>query len=985
MFRKLLSLTVIGCFFLTTLSPLPNAHADSVLGLPAPGTMINLSSAYEPVIIKGLTVHKDNPFLFDFIVDVGQDKLSGQPLKIEGEKLIKYFLASLAIPDKDVWVNLSPYERNRMIPEALGKTDMGRDLLEQDYILKQITASLIYPEKDLGKKFWDTVYAKAQQTYGTTEVPVNTFNKVWILADRAEVFEHNQTAFVVNSHLKVMLEEDYLALQKHVDIGVTSTKTTVNSIGSQFVRKIVLPELEKEVNTGKNFSHLRQIVNSLILANWYKNNLKQALLNQVYTNQSKVKGIDLNDPTVKQQIYEQYLKAYKKGVFNYIKEDVTTQGDSIPRKYFSGGFGEAQAVIVPRVTDNQAAYRNALPRGNGRLIDFETGAFLHKSANPDDAMLTVQDIKPSIVKTIGNKETLRVDVTLVGGAQGHFVQPAGTSSGDDERKTEDDLNKVIENVQKIHAEVVKQRINPDQLAEIGQLMLKMDSQNFLGAQATLAYQMANAWAVARAKGLELYQLIREIAPDLASKKRGSIRTKIQYNITNGGAHAANSLDMQEFMIVPTGKTKAESNKMADNVDRELGLVYQALGLQANPNDHGLGNLRGLEGGYSIPNFTQEKLQELYKNADSYNVKNLNLSELRDRNVGLHEFILNALMAAVKNAGYKVSKSGEVGTVALAIDLASSEMYNRDKKTYSFEGRDISPEELTNVLDGWVKTYPLDSIEDAMDQNDWDGWMVVIKALGDKVLLIADDNLVTQERRLMIFINKLKENGLVDANGKVTKKVGILIKLNQNGFLTTGIDDPAKGYLGTLEVVRLAKQHGMEAVISHRSKEAQPEDNEVSIADLAGGVDAYGLKSGDHVQSFRAVKENRLAEIERQEIEGAAQVGQGEKAVDQNLPNSAGVTRKAPGEVDSAALANGIKTENFTRGGIDLNTSSGMKWKVSKDGNGVEINIDPTEVARIQREGIDWLSPVIFRMTPVPSVWALGGLQAPSKGGSLAGV
>jgi hypothetical protein len=104
MFRKLLSLTVIGCFFLTTLSPLPNAHADSVLGLPAPGTMINLSSAYEPVIIKGLTVHKDNPFLFDFIVDVGQDKLSGQPLKIEGEKLIKYFLASLAIPDKDVWV-----------------------------------------------------------------------------------------------------------------------------------------------------------------------------------------------------------------------------------------------------------------------------------------------------------------------------------------------------------------------------------------------------------------------------------------------------------------------------------------------------------------------------------------------------------------------------------------------------------------------------------------------------------------------------------------------------------------------------------------------------------------------------------------------------------------------------------------------------------------------------------------------------------------
>ena len=969
MFKRTLSFAVIIFFFLSILGPLPKANADSVLGLPAPGTMVNLSPAYEPVIIKGLTVHKDNPFLFDFIVDIGQDRMSGQPLKKEGEKLIKYFLASLAIPDKDVWVNLSPYEKSRMIPDALGKTDMGRDLLEQDYILKQITSSLIYPEKDLGKKFWDKVYAKAQQEFGTTEVPVNTFNKVWILADRAEIFERNQTAFVVDSHLKVMLEEDYLALQKHADIGVTSIKTSVNSIGSQIVRKIVLPELEKEVNTGKNFSNLRQILNSLILANWYKNNLKQALLNQVYTNKSKVRGIDLNDPNVKQRIYEQYLKAYKKGVFNYIKEDVTAQGDSIPRKYFSGGFGEAPAVVIPKKTENEMALVRALPGESGRLEDLSAFAAT-KPTNLDDAMLTVQEVKPSIVKTIGDKKTLRVDVTLVGGAQGHFVQPAGTSSGDDERKTEDNIDKVIQNVQTIHAEVVREGINPEQLPEIGQLMLKMESQHFLGAQATLAYQMANAWAVARAKGLELYQLIREIAPDLASKKTGALRTKIQYNITNGGVHAANALDMQEFMIVPTGSTKAESNRMADNVDRELGHVYQALGLQADPRDHGLGPLRGLEGGYSIPNFTQEKLEELYRNADSYKVNNLNLFELRDRNVGLHEFILNALMAAIKNAGYKVSKSGEVGTIALAIDLASSEMYDRERKTYSFEGREVNAEELTNILDGWVKVYPLDSIEDAMDQNDWDGWMVVIKALGDKVLLIADDNLVTQARRLTIFINKLKENGLVDANGKVNKKIGILIKLNQNGFLTTGIDDPEKGYLGTLEVVRLAKQHGMEAVISHRSKEAQPEDNEVSIADLSAGVDAYALKSGDHVQSFRAVKENRLAEIDSKEISQAMQTVQEQKTVNQNLPNPVRTASKAPGE-DNAALA-------LPPGGIDLNTSNGMHWKISKDGNGIELNVDPAQLARIQREGINWLSPVIFKMTPITSVWPLVGLPTPVK-------
>src|SRR5208282_1565921 len=215
MFSKILRLVLIICFLLVNLGPYSQSHADSVLGLPVPGVMVNLSPAYEPVIIKGLTVHKDNPFLFDFIVDVGQDKMSGEPLKKEGEKLIKYFLASLAIPDKDLWVNLSPYEKNRMIPEVLGQTDMGRDLLEQDYILKQITASLIYPEKQLGKTFWDRVYAKAQEMYGTTQVPVNTFNKVWIMADRAEVFEHNQTAFVVGCHLKVMLEEDYLALEKN--------------------------------------------------------------------------------------------------------------------------------------------------------------------------------------------------------------------------------------------------------------------------------------------------------------------------------------------------------------------------------------------------------------------------------------------------------------------------------------------------------------------------------------------------------------------------------------------------------------------------------------------------------------------------------------------------------------------------------------------------------------------------------------------------
>jgi len=424
MFKRSMSAIVIICFFLTSLGPNPRAHADEPLNLPAPGAMINLSPAYQPVIIKGLMVHKDNPFLFDFIVDAGQDRMSGEPLKEEGTKLIKYFLASLAIPDKDLWVNLSPYEKNRMVPQALGQTDMGRDLLEQDYVLKQITASLIYPEKNLGKKFWDRVYAKAQAEYGTTQIPVNTFNKVWIMADKAEVFEHNQTAFVVGAHLKVMLEEDYLALKKHERIGdspqfrklgtVPNSFQGTHSIASNIVRQIILPELEREVNEGQNFANLRQIFNSIILASWYKRNLKQALLNQVYANQSKIRGIERSVIPAKagiqyqdlspEQIYERYLKAYKKGVFNYIKEDVNAAGRAMPRKYFSGGFAiEGTPAANPAMTTDPVVLASSLP--DRAMIDFKTGintGIGNVALQSTNAAMASKSSKPITYEMVGN-------------------------------------------------------------------------------------------------------------------------------------------------------------------------------------------------------------------------------------------------------------------------------------------------------------------------------------------------------------------------------------------------------------------------------------------------------------------------------------------------------------------------------------------------------------------------------------------------------
>ena len=133
-------------------------------------------------------------------------------LRSESDKLIKYFLASLTIPEKDLWVNLSPYEKDRIVPQEFGQTEMGRDLLAEDYLLKQITASLIYPESKLGKEFWQKVYAQAQAKYGTTNIPINTFNKVWIVPEKAVVYENKGVAFVLENHLKVMLEQDYLSM-----------------------------------------------------------------------------------------------------------------------------------------------------------------------------------------------------------------------------------------------------------------------------------------------------------------------------------------------------------------------------------------------------------------------------------------------------------------------------------------------------------------------------------------------------------------------------------------------------------------------------------------------------------------------------------------------------------------------------------------------------------------------------------------------------
>ncbi|MDD3375207.1 MAG: VWA domain-containing protein [Candidatus Omnitrophica bacterium] len=344
--KKIIAIFITVCFLSTVVIP-REALAQGVFGLPAPGAMVSVSPNFVPTLLRGIKIYPDNPLKFDFMVDSGNTGLSGAELQKETEKNIRYFLTSLTMPEKDMWVNLSPHEEDRIIPDSLAQTELGRDMLAQDYFLKQITASLIYPEDDLGKKFWSKVYKKAYEQYGTTNIPVNTFNKVWIVPDKALVFQDGDTAYLTDVHLQVMLEQDYLAMTKSSNYKPEDTNSK-SLIASEIMREIVIPEIEKEINEGKNFAPLRQLTYAWALATWFKNNLKQSFLNRVYVDQKKILGVNIEDKKIKEKIYDQYLKAFQKGVCDYVKIEYDQYTNkNIPRKYFSGGLTyRGSSVIV---------------------------------------------------------------------------------------------------------------------------------------------------------------------------------------------------------------------------------------------------------------------------------------------------------------------------------------------------------------------------------------------------------------------------------------------------------------------------------------------------------------------------------------------------------------------------------------------------------------------------------------------------------------
>ncbi|MEI7998255.1 MAG: hypothetical protein WCH62_01940, partial [Candidatus Omnitrophota bacterium] len=377
-------MVVLTAFITTSVMPSQRVYAQA-LNLPVPGSMVKMTSQFLPPIIKGIKIDPNNPLAFNFLIDPGQNSMNMDQKKDSYHKLISYFLASLTTSEKDMWVNLSPYEGNRIIPSNFAATEMGRDMLGQDYILKQLTASLVYPEDELGKKFWNKIYDRARAE-GVKDVPVNTFNKVWIMPDKATIFEKGNVAMIVDSHLKVMMEEDYLSLDKNANSqkmglsGLDSQVKQVNRSSSEVVRQIVLPAIEKEVNEGQNFLQLRQMYQSMILASWFKQRLIMHLLSKVYVNKNRTagEGVELQNPKDNDQIYQRYLQAFKKGVYNYIKEEPDPlSGQMIPRKYFSGGALATQPNPFNRVPGFTTT-------GNPAMIESTT-----QQLNLDNAMVVL--------------------------------------------------------------------------------------------------------------------------------------------------------------------------------------------------------------------------------------------------------------------------------------------------------------------------------------------------------------------------------------------------------------------------------------------------------------------------------------------------------------------------------------------------------------------------------------------------------------------
>ena len=414
-------------------------------------------------------------------------------------------------------------------------------------------------------------------------------------------------------------------------------------------------------------------------------------------------------------------------------------------------------------------------------------------------MAKIIDIKAREVLDSRGNPTIEADVTLEGGFFGTACAPSGASTGTREALELRDGDKsrylgkgVLKAVANVNDTIKPALIGMDALDQraLDNKMLEIDGTDNkanMGANAILAVSLAAAKAAAAAKGVELYEHIADIngTPGVYSMPVPMM------NIINGGEHADNNVDIQEFMVQPVGApTFAEALRCGAEIFHALKKVLSSQGLNTAVGD---------EGGFA-PN--------LASNADA----------------------LAAIKEAVSNAGYELDKN-----VTLALDCASSEFYKDGKYDLKGEGKVFSAEEFSDYLAELCDQYPIVSIEDGQDESDWAGWKYQTEKLGAKVQLVGDDLFVTNTKILKEGIEKDIANS-------------ILIKFNQIGSLSE-----------TLDAIKMAKDAGYTAVISHRSGETE----DATIADLAVGTAAGQIKTGSLCRSDRVAKYNRLLRIEEQ--------------------------------------------------------------------------------------------------------------------------
>ena len=407
-----------------------------------------------------------------------------------------------------------------------------------------------------------------------------------------------------------------------------------------------------------------------------------------------------------------------------------------------------------------------------------------------------------IVKVVGREildsrgnPTVEAEVYLADGTMARGTAPSGASTGefealelrdgDKNRYLGKGVTKAVENINTTINQAVK-GLTASDIYAVDAAMIAADGtkdKSKLGANAILAVSIATCRAAADSLGIPLYRLLGGV--------QGTHLPVPMMNILNGGAHATNSVDVQEFMIMPVG---APSFKEALRWCAEVFHALQKLLKSEN-----LATSVGDEGGFA---------PDLESNSEGFEL----------------------IMEAIKKAGYEPGKD-----VCMAIDVAASEFYKNGKYELVGEGRSLTTEELIEYYEELVNKYPIISIEDAVDENDWEGFRLVTERIGDKIQLVGDDLFVTNKACLQMGIDKHAGNA-------------ILLKVNQIGTITE-----------TLETIELARSHNYATVISHRSGETE----DTTIADLAVGLNLGQIKTGSMSRTDRICKYNQLIRIEEE--------------------------------------------------------------------------------------------------------------------------